>query len=452
MEVDVIVCEIGSTTTVVNAFDLKECKYLGQGVYRTTVENDVTIGVNNAIKDLEKKLGVSSISYKEMFATSSAAGGLKMTVHGLVHDMTVTAAYEAALGAGANIEFVTSGKLRKNDILKIEKIKPNIILIAGGVDFGERDTALDNAIEIAKLKLNTPVIYAGNCQNIEEIKLIFDDYNQGDFLRITENVYPRIDSLNVVPTRKIIHDTFEEHIIHAKGMNKIFEYVTKHLIPTPGAVLKASELLFEDLGDLICFDVGGATTDLHSVSEGSEEYNKILINPQPKAKRTVEGDLGVYVNKDKVVNYIGSDALAKQLNITEDELVVLVNDYHVMPSSNKELELVTQLAKKCVKVALSRHAGTVTNQYLTGGATQVAQGKDLTAIKSIVCTGGALTRLSTKSEIINSIFTLNSNNKMYPPKDVDIFYDNHYIMASVGVLSLEYPKQALALLKKSFSS
>ncbi len=452
MKVDVLVCEIGSTTTVVNAFDLKNGIYVGQGMYRTTVDSDVTIGVSNAIKSLEESLGVDKLEYDELFATSSAAGGLKMSVHGLVHDMTVTAAYEAAVGAGANIELVTSGKLRRSDIKQLKELEPNIILIAGGVDFGERDTALYNAEQIASLELNTPVIYAGNCQNIEDVKLIFEYFNQEEYLKITENVYPRIDQLNVEPTRAIIHDTFEEHIIHAKGMDKIYEYVTSHVIPTPGAVLKASELLFEAYGNMICFDIGGATTDLHSVSEDSEEISKILINPQPKAKRTVEGDLGVYVNKDKVVGYIGEEELEKVLNLSNKELRNLIDNYHVIPKTEAEIALVTQLAIQCVKSALERHAGTVSNQYLTGGATKVAQGKDLTGVETIICTGGALTKLATRETIIKSIFSLNSASKLYPSSHANILYDNHYIMASVGVLSLTYPEEALKLLENSFKN
>ncbi len=452
MKIDVLVCEIGSTTTVVNAFDLKQGKYLGQGMYRTTVEEDVTIGVSEAIKNLQEVLNVETLEYDELFATSSAAGGLKMTVHGLVHDMTVTAAYEAAVGAGANIELVTSGKLRRSDIKQLKELSPNIVLIAGGVDYGERDTALFNAEEIAKLKLNIPVIYAGNCQNIEDIKLIFEDYEQQDYLKITENVYPRIDMLNVEPTRAIIHDTFEEHIIHAKGMNKIYDYVTSRVIPTPGAVLKASELLYEEYGNLICFDIGGATTDLHSVSEDSEEVAKILVNPQPKSKRTVEGDLGVYVNKNKVVSYIGEEVLAKRLQTSLDNLHHLIDNYHVIPKTSEEISLVTELAKHCVSSALERHAGKISNQYLTGGATKVAEGKDLTGVKTIICTGGVLTKLNTRKEIINSIFELSSINKLYPSANAEILYDNHYIMASVGVLSLAYPSEALKLMQNSFKN
>lgn len=452
MKVDVLVCEIGSTTTVVNAFDLKNSIYIGQGMYRTTVDSDVTIGVSKAIDNLKENLGVEDLEYNELFATSSAAGGLKMTVHGLVHDMTVTAAYEAAVGAGANIELVTSGKLRRSDIKQLKELEANIILIAGGVDYGERDTALYNAEEIAKLQLNVPVIYAGNCQNIEDVKLIFEDYGQEQYLKVTENVYPRIDQLNVEPTRAIIHDTFEEHIIHASGMDKIYDYVNARVIPTPGAVLKASELLYEEYGNLICFDIGGATTDLHSVSEDSEEISKILINPQPKSKRTVEGDLGVYVNKNKVVSYIGEENLAKNLNLTDSELKNLIDNYHVIPSSDKEVELVTELAKQCVKSALDRHAGKISNQYLTGCASKVAEGKDLTVVGVIVCTGGALTKLPTREDIIKSIFTLNASNKLYPSNHCKILYDNHYIMASVGVLSLTYPDDALKLLQNSFKN
>mgnify|MGYP000644894105 FL=1 len=136
MEIDVLVAEIGSTTTVVNAFDginTKNPIFWGQGQAPTSVsEGDVRIGLRGAVDDLCKKKGVEKLHYHDMIATSSAAGGLKMTVHGLVYDMTAKAAKEAALGAGGIIHYVTAGKLRRTDIAKIKEINPNIILIAGG--------------------------------------------------------------------------------------------------------------------------------------------------------------------------------------------------------------------------------------------------------------------------------------------------------------------------------
>jgi len=315
MKIDVLVAEIGSTTTVVNAFDHLESDspvFLGQGQAPTSVkEGDVNIGLQAAIEDMKKNLHIENekLEYTNMLATSSAAGGLRMTVHGLVYDMTVKAAKEAALGAGANIHLITAGKLSKVDMIKLDRIKPNIILIAGGVDYGERETALYNSELIAASDLNIPVIYAGNIAVADDVKLIFESYSKEKNLHIVPNVYPKIDILNIEPTREVIQDIFEKHITEAKGMEKIREMVNGPIIPTPGAVMKASKILKDEIGDLVTIDVGGATTDIHSVTEGTEKVNKILVEPEPVAKRTVEGDLGVFINKRNIVDIIKIEKL-----------------------------------------------------------------------------------------------------------------------------------------------
>ena len=151
-----------------------------------------------------------------MLATSSAAGGLKITVHGLMEQMTVKAAKEAALGAGGIIKMVTAGKMRKSDIKKIHNINPNMIMIAGGTDYGERETALYNAELISAENFNKPIVYCGNIENREEISEIFE----GQELYIIDNVYPRVDELNVEPARKIIQQAFEKNIVKAPGMSQ----------------------------------------------------------------------------------------------------------------------------------------------------------------------------------------------------------------------------------------
>ncbi len=452
MKIDVLVAEIGSTTTVVNAFNnihTPDPVFLGQGQAPTSVlEGDVRIGLNQAIADLSSNLGVEEVSYKEMLATSSAAGGLKMTVHGLVHDMTVRAAREAALGAGAILHQVTAGKLRRTDLKKVQDINPNIILIAGGVDYGEKDTAVENAEKLAELNLSIPVIYAGNIENQEEMKLIFEGTNYQ--LYLAENVYPKIDQLNIEPTRNIIQDVFEEHIIHAPGMEHVRDLVNGPIIPTPGAVMVAAKLAKEYMGDLLAFDVGGATTDLHSVTEGSEEINRILLSPEPEAKRTVEGDLGVYVNLKNIVELIGEETLAKELK-DKYELVLtqLMEDHQAIPTNKNSIRFAERLTEEAVKTALLRHVGQVKHLYGPGGKTTIAEGKDLSNVKYVIGTGGALTRLPRGMEILRSILTQQHQNKLLPTDDVEILLDNDYIMASLGVLSKKYPESAFLLLKKS---
>ena len=450
MKVDVLVAEIGSTTTVVNAFHNVESGdpvFYGQGQAPTSVlEGDVRVGLNSAIEDLKRQKGLTDLTYKEMLATSSAAGGLKMTVHGLVFDMTARAAKEAALGAGAIIHYVTAGKLRETDLKKIEDIKPNLILLAGGVDYGERETALYNADLLSKLSYKAPVIYAGNIENVEEIKLYFNDRK----LYIVDNVYPKIDELKVEPARKVIQEAFEEHIIHAPGMEHIRDLVTGHIVPTPGAVMECTKLFYEAMGNVITLDVGGATTDLHSVTEDSEEISKILISPEPKAKRTVEGDLGVYVNRLKVIESIGEDILRDELNKKGIDLDKTLENYGPIPNTKEGIALAERLTLEAVLRATERHGGRIRYVYGPSGRTTLAEGKDLSQVKYIIGTGGALVNLENHIKIIKAITTLNETGLLLTPsKNAKVLIDHNYIMASLGVLSLRYKEAAIKLLEKS---
>ena len=454
MKIDVLVAEIGSTTTVVNAFDHLESDspvFLGQGQAPTSVkEGDVNIGLQAAIEDMKKNLHIENekLEYTNMLATSSAAGGLRMTVHGLVYDMTVKAAKEAALGAGANIHLITAGKLSKVDMIKLDRIKPNIILIAGGVDYGERETALYNSELIAASDLNIPVIYAGNIAVADDVKLIFESYSKEKNLHIVPNVYPKIDILNIEPTREVIQDIFEKHITEAKGMEKIREMVNGPIIPTPGAVMKASKILKDEIGDLVTIDVGGATTDIHSVTEGTEKVNKILVEPEPVAKRTVEGDLGVFINKKNIVDLIKIEKLEKELNMTPEDIEKFTNSDIAIPETEEHKRFIERLTKEAVIVSINRHAGGY-RTYFGGKSDTLAFGKDLTAVKWIVGTGGALTRLTAREEILNSISQFNRADKLLPTAEAKILIDNDYIMASLGILSSLNKEAAIKLLLKS---
>ncbi len=449
MKLDVLVAEIGSTTTVINGFWLgREACFAGSGQAPTTVlDGDVNLGLLNAINDLKHNLGTDELQYDELIATSSAAGGLRMTVHGLVYDMTVNAAKEAALGAGANIHMITAGKLRQGELAEIKKIKPNIILIAGGVDYGECETALFNANEIDKLDLGVPVIYAGNVQNREEIRQIFS--RSGTRVYIVENVYPRIDQLNVEPARKVIQEVFEEHITNAPGMARVREMVSGNIIPTPAGVMEATKMLGNLLGDVVTVDIGGATTDIHSVTDGSEEISRIMISPEPKAKRTVEGDLGVYINVKNIIELASKEWLGKELGISIVQLEDIIDNHKPIPKTPLEKAFVRKIAYVACKIAMERHAGDLFDIYSSSGRKKAARGKDLTAVKFIVGTGGVLSKLPGGSDILANVINGSNGTKLLPQSSADILIDNHYIMASIGVMSKTHPEDSVEFLKQS---
>lgn len=450
MFADILVAEIGSTTTLINAFNginTPHPRFIGQGQSPTTVlEGDVRIGLNSAINDLAYNLGEEKIEYGKMFATSSAAGGLRMCVHGLVYDMTVKAAQAAALGAGAIIKLATAGKLSEYDIDDVKAIDPNLILLAGGTDYGERETAIFNAKAIVSSGLRVPTIYAGNIQNRRIVEDLFS--TAGIPLYITENVYPKLDILNIEPARRIIHEVFEEHIVKASGMEHIRDIVTGSIIPTPGAVMEAAQLLYNDIGDLAVIDIGGATTDVHSVTAGSDEIAVLMTTPEPFAKRTVEGDLGLYVNALNLINLIGIDKLTKELNLDIEQVF---SEYKPIPDTPEQFSLTQRLCLTAGLTAIERHTGALRYIYTPRGRQTIAEGKDLTKLKYLIGTGGALTRLPNRKQIMRQIADCNTANMMLYPKPgrLELLYDNDYIFASLGVLSKEYPEAALSLLRQS---
>ena len=448
MFADVLIAEIGSTTTLVSAFALGDSpRLLGQGQAATTVlEGDVRVGLNCAIDILKRNLGTDTLDYGELLASSSAAGGLKMCVHGLVYDMTVSAAKAAALGAGAIVRQTTAGRLTSDDLAEQRAIKPNLILLAGGTDGGERETALYNAKLLAKEGTGAPVLYSGNVQNQSAIRAIFEEAHVPVYL--AGNVYPRLDALNIEPVRRVIHAAFERHIVSAPGMEHIRELVTGSILPTPGAVMEAAMLLYEEIGDLVVLDIGGATTDVHSVTQGSDEIAQLLTAPEPFNKRTVEGDLGLFVNAHHLVELIGEVKLSRELEL---DVPAVMRDYQAIPASDAQFRLTTRLCLEAGLTAISRHAGHLRHYYTPQGRATAAEGKDLTQVKTIIGTGGALTRLPERESILRKLADCNAGGTMLYPKPgvMRLAFDESYIMASLGVLAKTNPEAAKQLLRST---
>ncbi len=449
MHCDVLIAEIGSTTTLVNAFDALDSSpaFLGQGQAATSVlGGDVRVGLNAAVDDLKRKLNTPELCWSRMLASSSAAGGLRMCVHGLVYDMTVRAAEAAALGAGAVIRQTTAGRITNQDMAEQRRIRPNLVLLAGGTDYGERDTALYNARVLAQEGTGAPVLYAGNIQNRTAIERIFSEADIR--LYTAENVYPKLDALNIEPTRRCIHEAFERHIVEAPGMTHIRDMVDGAILPTPGAVMEAAMLLYGSLGDLMVIDIGGATTDVHSVTEGSEELMQFAVGPEPFNKRTVEGDLGLYVNAHHLVDMLDAAALSRELGI---DVPAVLKEYRPIPDTPQQLLLTERLCLEAGRIALRRHAGKLRYIYMPEGRKTVAEGKDCTRVRLVVATGGALTRLEHHERLLREITDLNVNGAMLFPKpnETRLAFDRDYTMASLGVLSRENPSAALTLMKRS---
>ena len=428
---------MGSTITKVNGFNLLDeggFEHMAQGFAPTSVaQGDVGIGVQQAIEDLQSRFP-GPIGKPETFVNSSAAGGLRMTVHGLTYSMTARAAREAALGAGGIVKMVTAGELDDFELDEIRATHPNIILLAGGVDFGEKTTVLRNAEKIASLGLSVPVVYAGNVALRKPIHHLFQE--AGLEILVADNVFPDVDVLNIEPLRHLIHEVFNRHIIHAPGMAKFGELTHWGILPTPGAVLRGAELFAEELGDCLVFDVGGATTDVHSVTEGNSEWASRMVEPEPRAKRTVEGDLGVFVNARNIVDMAGNPEWEARLA-----------ELQAMPATERERELTRALCAFAVDTGAKRHAGIVTDLFTPTGRKRIVKGKDLSAVRWVIGTGGALTRIEGGAEILRTICT-GPGKYLLPLPESRLLLDRDYLFSALGTLAQAYPEDVKATFRR----
>ena len=443
--IDALVAEIGSTTTVVSAFDGLEPgesgaladagpRLLAQGFAPTSVlQGDVGVGVAAARAELEAATG--PLEPHVTLATSSAAGGLRMTVHGLTQKMTAMAAREAALGAGGVVEYVTAGRVRDADLRRVDDIVPGLILLAGGVEGGDTDTVLFNAEKLAELESRPIVVYGGNSLVAAEARELLE--RAGFRVHVTANVYPGIDELDILPARAVIHDAFEEHITHAPGMERIGEFVNGRILPTPGAVLIAAELLAEEVGDLVVVDVGGATTDVHSVTDGSPEIAAIATEPEPHSKRTVEGDLGTFVSARHVAALLPEAERPATLP-------------PAIPTTPEEIAAAARLARTAAVTAVQRHAGELLQLYTPRGRQTVARGRDLTACRLLVGTGGALTRLPGGEAMLEATrAAATGSERLLPPADARCVLDRAYVFAACGALSTHFSAERIVALMRA---
>jgi hypothetical protein len=215
------------------------------------------------------------------------------------------------------------------------------------------------------------------------------------------------------------------------------------IIPTPAAVLKCTELIYENYGDTAVIDVGGATTDIHSVTEGSDKYKRLQIDPEPHSKRTVEGDLGVFVNA-RSLNLISST----NENFEPLDLGLL----SPLPETAESLELSRQLAYRASYIGLKRHAGRVKSFFISTGKKSAVKGRDLTGIKHLFGTGGAFTRLYSDTQILASLCKGDEEGILFPNAGIKLGIDRDYIFSAIGTIAFENRDLASMILKKYMHS
>ena len=454
MELTVAI-DFGSTYTKIAAFNLEKEELVGTARAKTTVDSDITIGLRDALDQLTdgiKKKG-KKFEIQRLLSCSSAAGGLRMIAVGLTRALTTKAAGEAVLGAGAKLIHAYSHKLTPGDINEIQEKAPDVILLAGGTDGGNEENIIKNAHALAQSRIQSPIIAAGNKAAAPAVQEVLE--KAGKYVVVAENILPELDRLNIQPARDAIREIFIQRITRAKGLDKAGEIVGNIIMPTPMAVLKGASLLGKGTGnesgwgDLLVIDVGGATTDVHSIGYGHPSHGDTILKglPEPYEKRTVEGDLGIRYNALSILEKMRADKDKVNGEMISYIEYVSKQVAHV-PRNEKESLMDTTLAAKAVETAVRRHAGRIEERYFPFGKINVQYGKDLTGFNRVIGTGGILAYGHHPHRVLAAAYFDSSRPESLCPMSPGFFIDKDYILFAVGLLSESEPVKALRTAKK----
>lgn len=439
-----LLVDVGSTYTKLHLVDTNKNVILAGASSYTTVETDIREGFNKAYKKLRE---ISDVKYDKILGCSSASGGLKVIAIGFSKSLTTDAARLASLSSGARILNVYSYELKDEQVEEIKSAGADIIVLCGGTDHGNRDNIIYNAKKLAKGSVKTPVVVAGNIDTHEEIRDIFNKaYVPCDF---TENVMPTTNTINYRPLRQTIGDLFIKTIAHAKGidlLSKDFEI----LLPTPVAVQKAMSVYAKYLDKVILsVDIGGATTDIHSIGKTYYGEENVISPPidEPYEKRTVEGDMGMRYSATALYESVGDEPFLKfGIKDAKEKTEFRFNHTNYIPDNDEDLFFDNVLCYIATHTSLMRHVGHIKKIKTPTRTIYEQYGKDLRPAEMFIGTGGSLINSDDPKKILSAIRDLDE--KYLINRDVKCYLDKEYILSSAGLISTVDEEASYKLLKK----
>ncbi|MDU6098166.1 glutamate mutase L [Peptoniphilus harei] len=439
-----LLVDVGSTYTKLHLVDTSKNVILAGASSYTTVETDVREGFNKAYKKLRE---ISDVKYDKILGCSSASGGLKVIAIGFSKSLTTDAARLASLSSGARILDVYSYELKDEQVEEIKSAGADIIVLCGGTDHGNRDNIIYNAKKLAKGSVKTPVVVAGNIDTHEEIRDIF---NKADVpCDFTENVMPTTNTINYRPLRKTIGDLFIKTIAHAKGIDLLSQDF-EILLPTPVAVQKAMSVYAKYLDKVILsVDIGGATTDIHSIGKTYYGEENVISPPidEPYEKRTVEGDMGMRYSATALYESVGDEPFLKfGIKDAKEKTEFRFNHTNYIPDKEEDLFFDNALCYIATHTSLMRHVGNIKKIKTPTRTIYEQYGKDLRPAEMFIGTGGSLINSDDPKKILSAIRDLDE--KYLINRDVKCYLDKDYILSSAGLISTVDEEASYKLLKK----
>jgi uncharacterized protein (TIGR01319 family) len=431
----VVICvDFGSTFTKASLVDLAHGQITAAAEHRTTIETDVLDGCDACLAALVAQ--DPRAANAPTLACSSAGGGLRIAVVGNEELVTAEAGRRVALSSGGKVVAVLAAS-RSDDLTTVRDSEPDVVLLTGGTDGGNPEPILACARALAPV-WDGPVVVAGDVEAQAEVAEILAHHP----LVLAPNIVPRIGVLAPEGARTAIRELFLSHVIGGKHLSSRDDFLRMVAGATPDVVLTGVELLADLTGDTVVVDVGGATTDVHSVVELDPEDAGLSreVVATTRVTRTVEGDLGMRWSAVTTAEASGRDDLMPAAVRRRDDVAFL-------PGDDTEAELDEQIAREAVGLALRRHAGRSKVVVSPEGRVVERTGKDLREVDLMVGSGGVLRhgRPGVAERVFaGSVGEVEGGWQL--PRRAEVTVDVGYVLAAAGLLASRYPDAARRLL------
>ncbi|MCW2781026.1 MAG: hypothetical protein JWR35_1475 [Marmoricola sp.] len=441
--------DFGSTYTKAALVDTSTGALLATASHRTTIDTDVLDGYDACLSSLEKQH--PGAARAEVLACSSAGGGLRIAVIGNEELVTAEAGRRVALSSGGKVVAVLSRPHRPDAFVElVQTTRPDVVLLTGGTDGGNAQVLLDASRELVASGWSGPVVVAGNVDTQVQVADVLKDIPHA----IAANVVPKIGVLAPESARRAIREMFLAHVIGGKQLSKRADFTAMVRGATPDLVLTGVELLAESAGDVVVVDVGGATTDVHSVVELVSEdtttgsgpgLSREVVATTP-VTRTVEGDLGMRWSAVTTADAAIEAGLADEA--LRAHAVRRQADPAFLPATADDEQVDQQLATAAVVLAVRRHVGR--SQVVIGPDGRIVErtGKDLREVDVLIGSGGVL-RNNRNAIAILEAATGPTTEGWQQPEHPLIVIDRNHVLAAAGLLKDRYPEAALVLARSA---
>jgi uncharacterized protein (TIGR01319 family) len=431
---ELVLCvDFGSTFTKALLVDLAEGEVRAAAEHRTTIDTDVLDGYDACLAALVDQ--DARAAGAPTLACSSAGGGLRIAVVGNEELVTAEAGRRVALSSGGKVVAVFAAS-RGDDLGELPASEPDVVLLTGGTDGGNTEPILACARALAPV-WQGPVVVAGSVDAQGEVAEILAHHP----LVVSANIVPRIGVLAPEGARTAIRELFLSHVIGGKHLSSRDDFLAMVQGATPDVVLTGVELLADVAGDTAVVDVGGATTDVHSVVELDPEDAGLgrEVVATTRITRTVEGDLGMRWSAVTTAEAAGRDDLVEAAVRRRD-------DVGFVPETDAERELDEQIAHAAVALALRRHAGRSKVVVSPEGRVVERSGKDLREVDLLVGSGGVLRH--GRPGVADRVFvgsTGEVDGGWQLPRRAGVTVDVRYVLAAAGLLAADHEDAARRL-------